>query len=296
MAAFTSRTITAIVSLLLISSVQILSQSRDQNFPTAITSNEVIGTINPRALGDSRLTTYFYEFAGTQGDIFINLVTKNYAGDIDVFTKEGLRPLTKIVVFDPGLNETGRLIYLRKEETLLLRIQGRTPNDSSAEFRIKFGGSFVALKPRKEVGEPMIESAKEDPRGTATAAKTEVKPKSGDPIANGTSLKGPGPPKAAEKPKVVITSTIDRPRKTDTPPAKAATPSSTLESIAPTARKADPLASIRLVIRMKDGSVIERPMSEVTRFNVDKGWLNVAFKGGTVSKYSLLDVERITIE
>lgn len=62
----------------------IYSQSTNQSFPTPVTSNEINGTIKARDLGDARLTSYFYVFNGNQGDIFINVVTKNLDGDIDI--------------------------------------------------------------------------------------------------------------------------------------------------------------------------------------------------------------------
>ena len=88
------------------------------------------------------------------------MVTNNLDGDIDIFTLNGLRPLTKIPVF-AGVdeNETGRVIYLRKFEKLILRVQGRTPNDEPATFQIKFAGSFEPLKnvaENKESGLPEI--------------------------------------------------------------------------------------------------------------------------------------------
>ena len=142
------------------------AQSSDQNFPTPVTTNEINGVIKARDIGDSRLTTYFYAFDGGQGDIFINLVTKNLSGDIDIFAAEGLRPLAKMVVYaDADANETGRLIYLRKPERLLLRVEGRPPGDDPATFRIKFAGSFVALKPTKAV---------EDVRPVSTSKKDET--------------------------------------------------------------------------------------------------------------------------
>ena len=120
------------------------AQSSSQNFPTPITANEISGTIKARDIGDSRLTTYFYTFNGNQGDVFINVVTNNFNGDIDIFAVEGLRPLTKIVVYaDSSINETGRVIYLRKPEKILMRIEGRSPNDDPATFQIKFAGSFA---------------------------------------------------------------------------------------------------------------------------------------------------------
>src|SRR6187431_2922568 len=119
------------------------AQSTSQNFPTAVTSNEISGTIKARNIGDARLTTYFYTFNGGQGDIFINVVTKNLDGDIDVFTADNLRPLTKIRVYsDNPEGETGRVIYLRQPQKLILRIEGKTPTDDPATFRIKFAGSF----------------------------------------------------------------------------------------------------------------------------------------------------------
>ena len=133
------------------------SQSTDQNFPTPITSNEINGMIKARDIGDGRLTRYFYAFDGGQGDIFINVVTKNFAGDIDVFTAEAFKPLTKMVIYpDSTGTETGRLVYLRKEERLILRIEGRPSNDDPAVFRIKFGGSFIALANEKRADPPTI--------------------------------------------------------------------------------------------------------------------------------------------
>lgn len=122
------------------------AQSTSQSNPTAVTSNEINGVIPARAIGDSRLTNHFYAFDGEQGDVFINIVTENLDGDIDVFTLNTLQALTKITVFSDNANsETGRIIYLRKPENLLLRVQGRSPNDEQATYQIKFAGSFRPL-------------------------------------------------------------------------------------------------------------------------------------------------------
>lgn len=272
------------------------AQSRDQNFPTAITSNELSGTVKARDMGDSRLTSYYYAFEGTQGDIFINVVTTNFAGDIDVFTQDGLKTLTKVVVFaDSGLNETGRLIYLRKPEKLLLRIQGRTPNDDPATFRIKFGGSFVAIKGQKEEAAPTIEPETDrskkavnsvgtiveiKPKPTPTAPK-EVAPSKVETTAKATPTKEKEI--TTKKPELVIGSTLRKePVRTETKPREQKT--------------ADPLASYRLKIQLKDGSVIEHPMNEVLKFSVDKGVLTVISKAGAIAKYSIVDVTKVTIE
>ncbi|HEY8561528.1 MAG TPA: hypothetical protein VIL74_14225 [Pyrinomonadaceae bacterium] len=158
------------------------AQSTNQSFPTAVASNEISGTIRARDVGDARLTTYFYTFNGQQGDIFINVVTKNLDGDIDVFTAEGLRPLTKIRVYsDNPEGETGRVIYLRQPLKLILRVEGRTPTDEPATFRIKFAGSFQAVAATPETEEPkqpeVASNQDSDVRVNSVGTIIEVKPK-----------------------------------------------------------------------------------------------------------------------
>lgn len=347
------------------------TQSRDQNFPTPVTTNEINGTIKARDIGDSRLTSYFYAFNGDQGDIFINVVTKNFNGDIDIFSVEGLKSLTKIVIYaDSAVNETGRLIYLRKPEKLLLRIEGRSPNDDPATFRIKFAGSFVAAEAVSETEAPEVKSdnegavrvnsagaiievipkAKPTPKIRETVAKAEppakkepeeVKPPEKAP-ANDTT-----PPEKKEpegKVRVLVSENIPPPLKKPEAPPKEETkrparrPARTTQKKTPppavsetgtkpdeakadenngtnpdeTVEKApdkasqkpatkppaapNPLENIQLVIVFKDGKRIERPMSEVMRFSVDRGILVVVLKDGTISRHSLLDVEKVTIE
>ena len=132
--------------------VSAAAQSTDQNFPTPITSNEINGTIKARDVGDSRLTSYFYAFDGDQGDIFINVAIKNFTGDIDVFTAEALRPLTKMVIYaDTDQTETGRLIYLRKGERLILRIEGRTPMTTRRRFASNLAAALWPWHPKRKI-------------------------------------------------------------------------------------------------------------------------------------------------
>ena len=144
----------------------IVAQSALQDHPTPITRNEIEATVKARDVGDARLTTHYYWFEGAQGDVFINWTSKNFAGDVDLFVQNGSRSLTKIVVYaDFGEVETGRVIYLRKPERLLLRVQGRTPNDDAATYRLKFAGSFVAAA-QNEKDVPMLPSVGENVSGT----------------------------------------------------------------------------------------------------------------------------------
>ena len=164
-AMFRNRTITGFiiwVSFLTIASGNTFAQSSDQTFPTPITTSEIRGQIRARDIGDPRLTTYYYLFNGNRGDVFINVVTTNLNGDIDVFSAEGLNPKTKITIYaDTRQSETGRVIYLRRPERLILRIQGRTPNDDPATFQLKFAGSF------EPVSAALAQAANEAPKVTS---------------------------------------------------------------------------------------------------------------------------------
>lgn len=138
-------------------------QSTSQDYPTPITASELSGAIKARDIGDARVTTYFYTFNGNQGDLFINVVTKNLNGNIDVFSADGLRLLTRILVFaDVSDNETGRVVYLRKPERLIMRVEGRTPNDDPATFQVKFAGSFEAVSGDNVPAEPKLPEVKAD--------------------------------------------------------------------------------------------------------------------------------------
>ena len=345
--------------------IPVFGQSTSQDYPTPITSNEISGTIKPRDIGDARLTSYYYQFDGSQGDLFINIVTRNFTGDIDVFNQQGLRPITKIVVYaELSEQETGRVIYLRKPEKMVLRVQGRTPGDDPATFRIKFAGSFVASTQPEPVGEPALPTltAKNEsgirvnsvgtiveiiPKATPTPAPVEtraaVSDERSEPAAKTEVEKQETGSKTDEKPKddslsetpekkveVVVTDNILDKTVTSTPPAtgraarsrrrtppkaaieepasvppaptgtattgrnrrgRAAVPPKTEEPKAP-----DPLEKVNLVILFKDGTTIARPMSEVLRFTVDKGILTVIAKDGSIGRYSILDVAKVTIE
>ncbi len=310
--------ITGLFGVLLSLCLFVSGQSTDGGFPTPVTTSEITGVIKARDIGDSRLTTYFYEFDGGQGDIFINVVTKNLSGDIDVYTADGLRPLTKVVIYaDIGTSETGRLIYLRKPERLILRVEGRTPGDEAATYRIKFAGSFIAMKAVKAEKEPVVDTtAKTDETGIRVNSVGTILPSDPKPVppkkveiektkeVNTVAEK----PKAKEKtepskkPVVVVEDFSSETKKIETPKKGSDTAKTSgktknpKEPVKVEEPKVDPLASIRLVVQMKDGEVIESPMSEVLKFSVDKGVLTVIMKDGKITRYSILTVAKVTIE
>ena len=345
--------------LLIFLQSEVFAQSTNQSFPTPVTSNEINGKIKARDLGDARLTSYFYAFNGNQGDIFINVVTKNLDGDIDVFTADNLKPLTKITVYsDNPESETGRVIYLRQPQKLILRIEGKSPTDDPATFKIKFAGSFEAMtgttaendeskqpevitedkgevrvnsvgtiietKP-KPTPKPKTTTAKVEKEETKKEEETSAKVEKDDsenlPKKEETEEKKSEKTKKDKKFEVVVTDNLpvkkDEPEtKTDETVAEKDTKKNTAKKqvkppkttptpkIKPktTTKKTDTvvdlsqLENIRLVVIFKDGTKIERPMSEVLKINVDKGILTVIAKDGTIGRYSILDVAKMTIE
>jgi hypothetical protein len=125
--------------------VGVRAQSADVRFPTPVQTNEVEGTIAARDIGDARLTDYFYTFTGVPGDLLITIECKNLNGDLDIFTAAELRPLLKIPVYAESSSAITKSIYFRKRESLILRIEARTPNDDGGTFHIRFSGSFEPI-------------------------------------------------------------------------------------------------------------------------------------------------------
>ena len=350
------------------------AQSINQSFPTPITSNEISGNIPARDIGDARLTSYFYAFNATQGDVFINVVTKNLNGDVDVFTADHLRPLTKITIYaDASDSETGRVIYLRQSAKLILRIEGRSPNDNPAIYRIKFAGSFApalaATAENQETETPTVKSdnqtdvrvnsvgtiieikpkptpmpkeivaevksereAKErteerrETRGSVTEAKqaekqaattekeqTAEKEKSAETqneVESTIVVSDDSPKKDAAETEIIGDVNKDSPEKDEKKTIETLANKTIVEEEATAKKEVKkttksklvkplPLAAlenIRLIVLFKDGSKIERPMSEILKFGVDKGILTVISKDGAIGRYSILDVMKITIE
>jgi hypothetical protein len=347
----------------------IFGQSSDQTFPTPVRTNEISGTIKARDVGDSRLTTYFYTFEGEQGDLFVNVQTRNFSGDIDVYVASGLRPLTKMVMYpETSETETGRVIYLRKPERLVLRIEGRTPGDDDAFFKIKFAGSFAASKlddsqapemPKvnaesnngirvNSVGTiiEVVPKPRPTPKETIAAAdeplkaekekpaEDEAKKSADDTVKEETTRKTEDESRAEKrsKPEVIITDPVVVETKKETPkappragrrtrrttppkkdPAKEVTadtepkppevekvgakpPARTRRTKAAVEPEPDPMENIRLVIYFKDGSTIERPMTEVFKFSVERATLTVISKDGSIGRYKMVEVTRVSIE
>ena len=207
------------------------AQSTDIAWPSPVRSNEVMGKIGARDLGDPRLTDHFYAFTGKPGDVLITVDSRNLNGDIDVFTFNGLRPLLKFTVYAGSSAPITKSIYLRNQEDLILRVEGRTPNDDDAVYRIHFGGAFQAI-----TSGPLAEH--ED--AMQLAASEEVPRKGGRRVSSvGARIEEP-PAEVAEAPtpEPTLVEPIAREPKT----ATSKSPSRSSRARRPTPRRTRPTA------------------------------------------------------
>ncbi|HEX8284576.1 MAG TPA: hypothetical protein VF588_14520 [Pyrinomonadaceae bacterium] len=136
------RTALAALLLLLLAAVPSRAQSGDVTYPTPVFSGEVSGRILPRDVGDSRRTRHFYTFRGTEGDLVVNVETSQLIGDVDVYTATTLRPLIKFTLFGDQAR-LSKSFYLRKDETLVLRVEARAVGDAEGTYTVRLGGSFA---------------------------------------------------------------------------------------------------------------------------------------------------------
>ena len=139
-----------------------LAQSIDIKSPSPVRTNEVVGTITARDLGDSRSTNHFYAFTGTPGDVSITVTSNNLNGDVDLFTAGSLRPLMKFTLYAENSSPATRSIFLRRREDLILRVEARSPNDDEGTYQIRLGGSFEPIAgdvPLAEANSPTSETA-----------------------------------------------------------------------------------------------------------------------------------------
>ena len=176
-----------IVVVLLWATTTICAQSIDLSLPSPVRTNEVLGKIAARDLGDARLTDHFYAFAGMPGDVLITVQSTNLNGDIDVFTAGSLRPLLKFVLYAESTSPATKSIYLRRREDLILRIEARSPNDDDGVYHLRFGGSFEPV-----VGGPEVSENDTGAAGTPSVARTGKKTRRVSSV--GARIEEPTPP------------------------------------------------------------------------------------------------------
>jgi hypothetical protein len=296
------------------------AQSTELEYPTPVRANEISGTITARDLGDPRLTRYYYSLTGTPGDLIVIAEGRNLEGDVDVFTAGTLRPLAKVSFYAGGTTSGGaKTIYLKNRESLILRVEARTPNDNEGSFRIRFEGSFepvlgdvVVPDP---VGPPSTETSsagKKTRRVNAVGARIAEpeEPAVAETSPDSTTEK-PAENSAAETPTSTTAEatkpapTRPRPRnrrsrtprstRATTPPAETATTMPTLEPTPAPATEPE-VAGPRLIIETRDGMRVERYMTTVRRVTVERGQLVVVTRDGKVERQPMSNVLRMAIE
>ena len=158
--------------ILVLSTTAVLTaQSLDQSKPAPIQTNNLLGRIASRDLGDSRLTDHYYAFTGTPGDLLITIQSRNLNGDLDVFTAGSLRPLLKLTLYAESVAPVTKGIYLRKRESLILRIEARSPNDDEGTYQLFFGGSFEPMVGSTDIAES--DAAASDASASSGSGKTK---------------------------------------------------------------------------------------------------------------------------
>lgn len=205
------------------------AQSTDIAWPSPVRSNEVMGKIGARDLGDPRLTDHFYAFTGKPGDVLITVDGRNLNGDIDVFTFNGLRPLLKFTIYAGSSSPITKSIYLRNQEDLILRVEGRTPNDDDAVYKIRFGGAFepITLGPLAEHEDAMQLAASEKVprkggrRVSSVGARIEEPPSE---VAEAPTPESTPVQPTERKPKTATSKPISRSSRTRRPTARRTRP------------------------------------------------------------------------
>lgn len=303
---------TYIASLLFLLSSVATGQSTDSSRPTPVGTNSIEGHIEPRDFGDSRLTQYYYSFAGGPGDLLITIESSDLDGDIDLFTANGLRPVTKLSIYTTNSKTlVSKTAFLRKQEPLILRIEARTLGDKAGVYNIKFGGAFIASTvPKNPAGlensaNKDSDSTKSEPSGgrrvnsigaridesvaeeVVTDAVTDVR--AADKSSNREESGSPAS-EAGNKPESKST---ERSTQKESAPARSHENKAVPKVVNPdTAAENVP----RLSVRLKTGELVERSMSDVRSILVREGQLIIIPREGVALRFNLSDIQKFSIE
>lgn len=313
------------------------AQSTSVDQPTPVTKSEIAGRIEARDIGDSRLTRHFYILTGTPGDLVFKVESQNLDGDVDLFQGGTLRPLAKVSMYAGELStSTSKSIYLRQRETIILRVEARTPNDNPGTYRISFSGGFEAMTApvgqpdedttaeqttttarrdkntrrvssvgaRIETPEP-VETAKTTQPETPTEKPAESSDASNKPATEKTektTAPSPATTARAQRPPTTRANRRRRGRIAPTRPPETAAQDNTP---APTATEEPPTivskpsgieSGAKLVIETRDGMRLERYMSTVRRVTVENGQIVVITRDGKIERHPMTNVTRMAIE
>ncbi|HEX8136535.1 MAG TPA: hypothetical protein VF544_02985 [Pyrinomonadaceae bacterium] len=320
--------------LLLLSALSAAAQSQDLGFPTAVSTNEIGGRIAARDIGDARLTRHYYILAGTPGDFVFTVTSNNLNGDVDIFTAGSLRPMGKISIY-AGSQPTSatKTIFLRQRESLILRVEARSPNDNEGTYSVRFAGTFEpvmsAPTPPEESLTPTlsertdrsvrrvtssgarIDEPEPTPSSTETTASANTETTSPETTAataqpSSTATEASAPAEtAATKPEPVRTARTGRrprgrrssTRAATTRPQPSPGETSTESSSVSSSSSAPATLNPRLIIETRDGMRQERFMSTVRSVTVQNGQIViVSSNGARTERISLASILKMSIE
>lgn len=313
--------------LTLAAAAPLCAQSSEANFPTPVFTGELSGRIAPRDVGDPRRTRHFYIFRGTEGDLVVNLETTELLGDVDVFLATGFRPLVKFTLF----GDTARLsktFYLRKEETLVLRVEARAVGDVEGTYRITFGGSFLSAPPelanQTTPEAPTLSS--NEPRGntrrvTSTGARIDeprVEPTPSEETATAEPTPAPTPtperttgrrstanrrgrntrPAPARSRPTESAAQPSTPESTEAKPADDTTAATPTPTPTPTPRRRNPRAPRRNTTRESAGARAAEPPTQppADAQPAPAQRLIIVTKDGETLERDMSGVRRVTVE
>ncbi len=300
------------------------AQSQDISFPTPVSTNEINGQITVRDIGDGRLTKHFYLLTGTPGDLVFSVTSNNLNGDVDLFTAGSLRPLGKVSMY-AGTTPTsvGKTIFMRQRESLILRVEARSPNDNEGTYSIRFAGTFepvlTAPTPSEEsatdstparsapsdsnvrrvtssgarIDEPEPEiTARADTTATPTTSEPAGEP-APSPVEP-TTKPAPARQTRARRPGRRRASTTPQPPTTSEPSNETRSNGTTTTT---TTAPAEAAINPRLIIETRDGMRSERFMSTVRSVTIENGQIVIVSRErGKSLRIPLAIVLKMSIE
>ena len=320
--------ICAVALFFFVAAITSAAQSTDIELPTPVAADEIDGRIEPRDIGDARPTRYFYTFTGGPGDLLISVESANLEGNIDLFIASGLRPLAQVTLYSSGgTSLASKSVFLRREETLLLRIEARSPNDDPGTYRIRFRGAFTPSRNVAQTTDTTGETSNPAPipagRNTRrvtsvggripeseTQSTEEKKPETSEtspPVSPSSPGATPAPPTVAPTPAEKSEAATPTPAETERAnraaaptdagdtSKKKAEPGETLTPAPSESAPAPQPAGARLIIETKDNGLIERDMNNVRRVTIENGQIVIVLKNGEVERQSLANITRMSI-
>jgi len=150
--------ITLLLLLILISSPRFSNaQSKDRDYPTWLTSNEISGELTPA----NKKANYYYAFMAGPGELTITVTVESGPGyyadsvNFELFDEDAKSLTSKYVSSISGRSEQAveRINVTRRQRILLrLAFDGTGPYRSPGKYRVRFGGAIDASRDEETSG------------------------------------------------------------------------------------------------------------------------------------------------